>query len=611
MSASRDTRESAEEAATPAVPGDSAPPSFGASVPPAGPPPADGAAEPAETAEPAASSGSLRLPSFGLQAPWWAAESTETGPPEEKPADPADVRPSGGAAVDGTAADEPGDEESPAASRTGTLPPGTLVAGVGVPKVDSRGAVPATPIVKRPLMSGDTGPDGIPAVRPDAEQPGGTAAERTGSAKPAGTAESATTDTDAPGTDAPATDTPATDTPEAGTAVAGTAVVDAEADTVTDIPAVTVSKYTGSQEAGAGDGDTEVDIPAVKGEAEKGPGETAQDEQVTAFEQARAAEDTSGDSGRVLVPDAILPAGVTPPAGSGPFPHTAPGTAGSETAPQPTVITPVYHAEGGVALDSPAQPGQPGQGAAKGSGRTKRRLALVGGGAAAILAAGVALFAIGGTGGSGSDAGRTGDAKAVESPAPAESTPPAASPSVTPPASAGPPSRIDNERTDRAPLAFKDVFPTKTIRLGGRTYTRDRWSLNRDASYAARGSMLRALQRERCRKIIRATFIDRSSSLAVTSGIAVMPTKEAALRVSRAGDPARYEWFRGMGGKHAPDLDRAGGYAAATVRGRYVAYAYVQWANGKPARPGDPVIKQAAQRFLDYDLRPIVERVRR
>ncbi|WP_165965924.1 hypothetical protein, partial [Actinomadura sp. 7K534] len=179
------------------------------------------------------------------------------------------------------------------------------------------------------------------------------------------------------------------------------------------------------------------------------------------------------------------------------------------------------------------------------------------------------------------------------------------------PSAAGPPSRIDNERTDREPLAFQDVFPTETIKLGGRTYTRDRWSLNREPSYAARGSMLQALEREKCRKIVRATFIERSTSLAVTSGIAVMPTKEAALRVSRAGDPARYEWFRGMGGKNTPNLDRAGGYAAATVRGRYVAYAYVQWANGQEARPGDPVIKQAAQRFLDYDLRPIMERARR
>ncbi|WP_165958816.1 hypothetical protein, partial [Actinomadura sp. KC345] len=178
------------------------------------------------------------------------------------------------------------------------------------------------------------------------------------------------------------------------------------------------------------------------------------------------------------------------------------------------------------------------------------------------------------------------------------------------PGNGGPPSRIDSERTDPQPIAFREVFPTEAITLGGRTFTRDRWSLNRDPSYAARGSMLQTLRQERCRKIVRATFIHRASSLAVTSGLAVMPTKEAALTVSQAGDPGNYEWFRGMGGKHTPNLDRAGGYAATTVRGRYVAYAYVQWANGKEALPGDPVIKQAARQFLDYDLRAVKARAK-
>lgn len=118
--------------------------------------------------------------------------------------------------------------------------------------------------------------------------------------------------------------------------------------------------------------------------------------------------------------------------------------------------------------------------------------------------------------------------------------------------------RIDNEKTDPGDLAFHDVFPAETLRLGGRTFTRDRWSLNRDVAYAARGSMLATLKRERCRKIVRATYIDPRSKLAVTSGIAVMPTKAAALTVSKAGDPAKYEWFRGMAGKRSPDIDRAG-----------------------------------------------------
>ncbi|MGH3240721.1 MAG: hypothetical protein ACRDNL_10080, partial [Spirillospora sp.] len=214
----------------------------------------------------------------------------------------------------------------------------------------------------------------------------------------------------------------------------------------------------------------------------------------------------------------------------------------------------------------------------------------------------VALFVIGGAG-SGDDKGDGG--KTTESPAATQSTPPAG-----PPAATAAPVDITNEKTDTQDLTFRDVFPDSVISLGRRTYSRERASLNREASYAARGAMLQALERERCRKIVRATYIDRERSLAVTSGIAVMPTREAALTISKAGNPAKYEWFRGLGGKHAPDLDRAGGYAAATVRGRYVAYAYVQWANGKKAQPGDPTIKQAAQQFLDYDLRPILARTR-
>ncbi|RSN54955.1 hypothetical protein [Actinomadura sp. WAC 06369] len=117
--------------------------------------------------------------------------------------------------------------------------------------------------------------------------------------------------------------------------------------------------------------------------------------------------------------------------------------------------------------------------------------------------------------------------------------------------------------------------------------------------------MLQTLQRQQCRKIVRATYLDRARSVAVTSGIAVMPTRQAALAVSEAGDPARYEWFRGMPGEHTAAMDRAGGYAAATVRGRYVVYAYVQRSDGKPVQPGDEVVKQVAQQFIDHNARPL------
>lgn len=571
MSGPRDTRESAEEAGASAVPADSVPPSFGGAVPPADQPPAD--AEATADAADSTAAAPLRLPAFGLQAPWWAAESSETAPPEDGPPAKEPV------SEDPRAGDEEPEAEDQAGPETTEDPPGTLVAGVGVPSFDSRGAVPVDPIVKRPVTSGDTDPDGFPAVRPEDDPQEDAATE--------------------------AAKAPAPETAEDDDAAEGGAADDTVIDNIV-------------VEDAAEDRPAEI-VPAAPG-ADARAAETAQD---SAFEKARQAEDAASagpastgpastgpaSAGPVLEPDAILPVGFTPPTGSGPFPNTEQAGDAAPTVEQPAVIAPVYHAEGGVPIDTPPPPGQPAQdaqGAPKGR-YNKRRPLLIGGGAAVVLAAAVALFAIGGTG---SDGDQSEDANAAESPAAAQSSP-AATPSPTAsPTPSGKPASIDDERTDPKPLAFRDVFPTGVVKLGGRTYTRDRWSLNREASYAARGSMLRVLEQEKCRKIIRATFIDRSSSLAVTSGIAVMPTKEAALAVSRAGDPAAYEWFRGMGGKRAPNLDRAGGYAAATVRGRYVAYAYVQWANGKPAQPGDPVIKQAAKRFLDYDLRPIMARAR-
>ncbi|SNS18942.1 hypothetical protein [Actinomadura mexicana] len=490
-----------------------------------------------EHGEQAGEAAPLKLPAFGLEAPWWAAESVDAAPPaEQAPAAPEMLSapvleaPLVEDALAGQAEDEADVRapQVPTAPHLASAPPGTLVAGRGVPQVDSRGAVPAEPIVKPPISPDETDPEGFPPV-PPAQGGSGGATPR--------------------GQDAGAL------TPETEATV--------------DHPAAT---------------DTATDIPAS----------------LSAFEKAKEAEDAASLA-PVLVPDAILPPGVVPPTGSGPFPHADPAAVGAAAAEQPQVGTPPFHAEGTAPADGP--PGRPPQGMpVTGRGGGKGRPVLIGGVAAVILAAVGALFLIGGTGSDGDD-GK--DGRTPEAPAAAQTTP-----AVTPSATAAAPVDITSEKTDTADLTFHDVFPTETIRFGDRTYLRDRWSLNRDVTYAARGSMLAALRKDQCRKIVRATYIDPASRLAVTSGIAVMPTKAAAIAVSKAGDPARYEWFRGMAGKRSPDIDQAGGYAAATVRGRYVAYAYVQWANGRKAKPGDPTIKKAAQLFLDYDLRPIVSRSR-
>ncbi|MWA03692.1 hypothetical protein F8568_025570 [Actinomadura sp. LD22] len=624
MSGPRDTRETAEEAGTAAAPAASAPPSFGAAPPEGGSAATEAApasqASDDETAAPAPAAGAaadeapsasapFRLPPFGLQTPWWAAEPA------------ADTNGAGGTAGAGAAAPETAEASDDADTTASgeaeapddTVPPGTLVAGVGVPSIDSRRAVPSEPLRKRPLAFGDTDPDGFAPVRPDEDAapkpaPSGTDGEAAEDAPPPSTATGPMgiapplpAKDDEPAAPAePAAEAERSAPPAAQPAAQPAAPPAAQ-------PAAQPAPRTQAKAAASL---KTAEEPRPAPEPPSPPRDAA--DGMVAFEKAMEAEKAAAAVAPVLVPDAILPPGVLPPTGSGPYPHTD-ASGATATAEQPamaTVITPVYHAEGGVPLDEPgpAGSGGPGGPSAPGTRRPRRgggrqRIVLVGGGAGLVLAALVALFLLGGTGSKGDGATRK-DAEPTR-------TEPTRSGSAAPKPSTPPKPRpvdINDEKTDPKDLSFTEAFPQTSVNLGSRAFDRDRWSVNKDLGYAARGSMLKALQQENCRKIVRATFINKIKTWAVTTGIAVMPNRAAALRVSRAGDPAAYEWFRGMSGKQTNDIDRAGGYAAVTVRGRYVIYAYVQDPGGHQVKPGDKLAKQIAQQFLGYSARPIEAR---
>jgi hypothetical protein len=123
--------------------------------------------------------------------------------------------------------------------------------------------------------------------------------------------------------------------------------------------------------------------------------------------------------------------------------------------------------------------------------------------------------------------------------------------------------------------------------------------------------MATALQQGHCSNVVRATYVDSGKKIAVTTGIAVLPTRAAAVAASKAGDPSRYEWFRGLQGKVATKIDQAGGWAASTVRGRYIIYAYAGYNDGTKPKSGDTVLKAVARQFVGYAVRPITKRAAR
>jgi len=634
----------------------------------------------------------LTVPLFGPDKPWWAADDEEEASPavDAESEDEAEA----GTEEETRARETPGG--APDAERQPQAPPrpGTLVAGVGVPPVDSRGAVPAEPLQPETLPSyPDTDPDGIPLYpgpqEQPAEQPAAAAAERVPTipaAQPAapGPAEQPAAPSAAspttPGATSPAasmTSAPPPAAPEApeaaaaasspenpssrtstatgpqaavppaapgpGASQAAQKAQDSSAldstrpdvtpslprDSAAGSPAPSAGAATGpsagtpsgpSSEPSAGpsegprldqtvpDARSALPVPVVGAGGKDAEGGESKEDKGSKGARTRPL-DPLNDTSDALTPDAVLPPGVMPPEYTGPKHEDIPHA--SAYARQPGdgfVVVMSQETTHQFQQPGPQEAHRPPAAAHTAEDtEVRRRNALLIGVVALVVA--IPIIVLGAFG----LASGSGDAASQAAATPTK-TPPAAPPpaSTRPPATPRPsspgPSKIDDERSDPRPLALLEVFPEREVVLAEKFFIQDKTSVNHQCGLAARGVMVQALERGKCRSVVRATFVNRIKTIAVTTGVAVMPTHQAALAANRAGRPADYEWFRAMPGKRSPDIDRAGGYAAGTVRGRYIVYAYATWADGTKPKPGDPVLKQVAEAFIAYGLRPIERR---
>jgi hypothetical protein len=169
---------------------------------------------------------------------------------------------------------------------------------------------------------------------------------------------------------------------------------------------------------------------------------------------------------------------------------------------------------------------------------------------------------------------------------------------------------IRDEKKDPRPLTISEVFPSSHITLAGTPFVMAMTVINDHCSLTANGPFAAELTSQHCRRVVRATFVSDDKKLAVTTGIAVMPTDAAAKAAMKFQDPAHYEWFRGMKATGAPKIDHAGGFAASTVRGRYIGYAYATYADGHKPAAKDDTLKKVGAAFRDSTIRPIERRAK-
>ncbi len=298
--------------------------------------------------------------------------------------------------------------------------------------------------------------------------------------------------------------------------------------------------------------------------------------------------------GPELTPDAILPPGTapqTPPE----QPHDIGATS---TGPIPRL---------GPGASFPGGPGMAPPGATPGRPSGAHRALLVGGAAlGTLLIGGMAVLGVTELSGGSKDH----HAAHSQAPVPPPVPKPTPSPTKHKPKHKPKPPPVDirDEKKDPRPLTVREVFPSHHVKIGGHTFTIVKTVINDQCGLAANGSFAVELTRQHCRRVVRATFVSADKKLAVTTGIAVMPTDAAAAASLKEQDPTHYQWFRGMKATGAPKIDRAGGYAASMMRGRYISYAYATYASGRKPAKNDKTLKSIGNGFRDYTIRAIIKR---
>ncbi len=183
-------------------------------------------------------------------------------------------------------------------------------------------------------------------------------------------------------------------------------------------------------------------------------------------------------------------------------------------------------------------------------------------------------------------------------PTPAGSASPTAALAPSVPAAA----MLDTQETDPKKMSAGEAFPEKEVEAAGAEFTKIKTHTESTCQEAASGPFAEALRDEKCSRVLRATYVDAKRRYAVTSGIAVFPSRDAALRADRAKNLSRNVWFRPLPGAPGSGGERvhiAGGYAAGLVWGRYIVFSYATYADGHTPATKDKTLGKVSDAFRD------------
>ncbi|MEU3461578.1 hypothetical protein ABZ721_16750 [Streptomyces sp. NPDC006733] len=229
----------------------------------------------------------------------------------------------------------------------------------------------------------------------------------------------------------------------------------------------------------------------------------------------------------------------------------------------------------------------------------RRKLFLIGGGAlAAVAVAGIVAAAV--------VASNKSDGKPKAGPTtPAASQPLPPEPSfssVAPPPPKNPLDYISTAKKDTAPISAETLFPGKLMTIAGRTYTRTAGTQTTSCATAATDGLATALPQNKCRQVIRATYV--LGNAAVTVGVAVFDGKAPADKAK-----ATLHFLLPLNGGGVPAFcHNVSCWTTSNAVGRYAYYTIAGPKNGTSATSADTASKQAGVDASNFAFERIVQR---
>ncbi|MEV0350255.1 hypothetical protein AB0H88_31130 [Nonomuraea sp. NPDC050680] len=171
---------------------------------------------------------------------------------------------------------------------------------------------------------------------------------------------------------------------------------------------------------------------------------------------------------------------------------------------------------------------------------------------------------------------------------------------------------LNSEQTDPRKMSLSEAFPKKKIEAEGAVFSKVKTDMTASCEKAASGPFADALREQKCSRIVRATYVDTKRRYAVTTGIAVLPTKEAAMSADKAKNLGRNVWFRGLpsaAGTGGERVEIAGGYAAGLVWGRYIVFSYATYADGHTPGTKEKTLGKVSGAFRDQTSQALERRL--